>query len=128
MRTAMWTAMPRTSSPSSSNSPVWTAARHLDLELGRHATDLLGGPDGALGTVEASDESVARRRDLASPEPIEQATHRQVVPAQEVARGSVAHGQGVRRGVDDIGHEERADHPVVAAALGAREGLSLIHI
>src|SRR6188508_1065920 len=75
---------------------------HLDPQLRRRAADLLRGPNGALGTVEASDEPVAGRRDLAPPEPIEEAAHRQVVPPQEVAPRSVAHRKGMCRRVDDV--------------------------
>ena len=99
---------------------VPTRKLHLaDMHARAHAKPVAGGgvPD-RLGraervgrTVECRQDPVSRRVDLASAEPIERRAGGSEVAGEELAPGPVTELRRGRRGVDEVGEEQRGERP-----------------
>jgi hypothetical protein len=68
------------------------------------------------GAVEHGENAVAGGVDLTAPEQLELAAHALVVQGERLPPGPLADGHRLRGGADEVGHEERRQHPVVESA------------
>src|SRR4029077_13095365 len=128
-RAPMCTAMPLTSSPRSSHSPVCRPVR-ISRPSGRTASRMASAqrtapagpralaegrrtPHRACGPVEGREEAVARRVNLPAAEAAQLLAYGGVVPLEQGAPGAVAEPGGVLRGAHDVGEQHRGQHAVV---------------
>src|ERR1700722_7333635 len=120
----MWTAMPPTSCPISSHSPVCIPIRTSTPRL-RAAAVIASALRRAR---EGGQEAVADGLDLAPAKARELIAHVAVVLGQQVAPAPVADPGRVRGRVDDVGehHCQQSAHRLAAAADAGEELLDLI--
>ena len=90
---------------------------HGEIQWPDAFDDRLRAPDRASGAVEGGEEAVARRIDLASVEARELATNGGVVLLHEIAPATVSDLRRALRRSDEIGEENRREHPIGGAGL-----------
>jgi hypothetical protein len=125
-RAATWTAIPRTPPGTSSHSPVCTRA-NLQVERAQVVADCPGRAYSAGRPVERREEAVAGSVDLGSSEALEVTAHDGMVLVEKLAPAPVAEGGGALRRADDVGEDERLQHPVGVGRV-ARAGQELLRL
>ena len=84
-----------------------------DPEVRHGRTRGQGATDRPRRPIEQGEEAVARRHDLAATVGVDDAADPLVVFQQELSPGAVADPPERRSGVDDVGEQDRGEHPFV---------------
>src|SRR5262249_8157540 len=108
----VWTAIPAILPSSSSHSPVCKPARTSRPSALTPSTIPCAQRIARAGNVEAGDEAVASRVDLAPTQADELPPHDGVGPLRQSGPSSVAKLGGWLGGADDVREEDRCEHAI----------------
>ena len=121
-RAAMCTAIPPTSSPRSSTSPVCSPARIWSPSAAQLSRSAPRSRIARAGAVEGGQDAVAGGLDQRPPDARPAGGHELVVRVEQLAPAPVAQLGGPLGRADDVGEQHRRQHPVGLGRGGRRSG------